>query len=163
MRYILPHPVLVLGILILWLLLNQSLSPGHLLLGTIIALAAAKSLNRLKVKRPRVRLTLAIPRLFFSVLHDIIRSNIAVGRIILSRRDHGRRRSGFIHVPLELRDTYGLAALAIIITATPGTIWVNYDRSRNLLMLHILDLVDEQEWITHIKTRYESRLMEIFQ
>jgi len=33
MKRMLPFPLLTTGLLVLWLLLNQTLSPGHLLLG----------------------------------------------------------------------------------------------------------------------------------
>ena len=56
----------------------------------------------------------------------------------------------------------GLAALACIITACPGTTWARYDSTANVLTMHILDLVDEQAWIETIKQRYERRLLEIF-
>ena len=49
---------------------------------------------------------------------------------------------GFVQMPLELKSRHGLAVLALIITATPGTIWVEFDRARSILLVHILDLVD---------------------
>ena len=53
--------------------------------------------------------------------------------------------------------------LAIILTSTPGTLWVEYEASTGRLLLHVLDLVDEEVWIRLIKDRYECRLMEIFE
>ena len=85
------------------------------------------------------------------------------------RPDHpaaGRRGSGD-PASCESRSTcaapYGLAALACIITATPGTLWVEYDSADNTMLLHVLDLIDEEEWVRIIKDRYETRLMEIFE
>src|SRR3546814_1767457 len=54
-----------------------------------------------------------------------------------------RSTSGFILLPLDLRNRYGLAVLGIIITATPGTLWMQYDSARSVLLVHVLDLVDE--------------------
>jgi multicomponent K+:H+ antiporter subunit E len=68
-----------------------------------------------------------------------------------------------VNIPLELRDPYGLAALACIVTSTPGTLWVNFDAGEGVLMMHVLDLVDEGEWVRTIKGRYERHLLEIFQ
>lgn len=62
-----------------------------------------------------------------------------------------------------MRNPFGLAALAVIITATPGTVWVDYDAGEGMLTIHVLDLVDEATWIGTIKHRYERRLMEIFE
>ncbi|MNV61329.1 putative monovalent cation/H+ antiporter subunit E [compost metagenome] len=65
-------------------------------------------------------------------------------------------------MPLDLRNRYGLAVLAIILTSTPGTLWVQYDRATGSLLLHVLDLIEEGEWIDLIKGRYERLLLEIF-
>lgn len=66
-------------------------------------------------------------------------------------------------IPLDLRDSTGLALLSIIITSTPGTAWIDYDSTRNTLLLHIFDLVDETAWLNLIKNRYEQFLLEIFE
>jgi multicomponent K+:H+ antiporter subunit E len=91
-----------------------------------------------------------------------VRSNVAVLRIVFHPAMRGRT-SGFLSLPLELRHPGGLAILACIITATPGTSWARYDAARNVLTIHVLDLVDEHAWIAQFKDRYERRLMEIFQ
>ena len=49
------------------------------------------------------------------------------------------------------------------ITATPGTIWVQFDRNAGRLLVHVLDMIDEEAWIQLIKHRYERLLMEIFE
>ena len=66
------------------------------------------------------------------------------------------------HLPLELTNLHGLTILACIITATPGTLWVQQDRASNILLVHVLELVDEEAWIRLIKQRYEKALLEIF-
>lgn len=157
-----PHPLLLLSLVILWLLLQQSLSPGQIVLGVAIALFASRGMVALRPEKPRIRFTSAIPRLALIVFTDIVRSNIAVGRIILTR-GNPRRTSGFIHLPLDMRNRYGLAVLGIIITATPGTLWMQYDSARSVLLVHVLDLVDEDAWIRLIKQRYERLLMDIFE
>jgi multicomponent K+:H+ antiporter subunit E len=90
-----------------------------------------------------------------------VRSNILVARIIL--RDSPGRRPGFVRIPLEMRSPYGLAALACIITATPGTVWADYDSESSMLTIHVLNLVEEKIWIDTIKGRYERRLREILE
>lgn len=162
MRRLLSFPLAAFGLFILWLLLNQTISFGHILLGGAAALAGSWALSALQAPKVRVRQLSAILRLASRVLTDIVRSNIAVGRIILgfARRD---RRPGFVNIPLELRDPYGLATLACIITSTPGTLWVDFDAAKGTLMIHVLDLIDESEWIQTIKGRYERLLLEIFE
>jgi multicomponent K+:H+ antiporter subunit E len=161
MSRVLPYPLLTAGLVLTWLLLN-SFSLGHLLLGTAVAVLASRVMAALQPSKPRLRGWRTIPRLAAVVTLDILRSNAAVAGIVLK----GRRRarvSGFVAIPLELRDRTGLAVLACIVTSTPGTAWVDYAPDSGVLLIHVLDLADEREWIDLIKSRYEALLMEIFE
>lgn len=156
----LPYPLLALALLGMWLMLTQSLAPGQFLLGGGVALVAARITAALRPSRSRPRSIAAIVKLLALVVMDIARSNIAVSRIVLFPRTE--RVSGFVRFPLELRDPFGLTVLALILTATPGTMWVEYNRTQQRLLVHVLDLRDEEEWVRLIKLRYESLLVEIF-
>lgn len=160
MRRLVPFPLLALVLLLMWLLLTQSFSAGQVLLGLAVALLATRATAALRPEVSKIRSPRAVVRLAAAVAADIARSNLAVARIVLSPRR--RHVSGFVRLPLELRDRHGLAVLAIIITATPGTAWVDYDRKRGSLLIHVLDLIDEDEWVRFIKSRYETQLLEIF-
>ena len=162
MRTWLPFPLTSLCLLGMWLMLNQSLSVGHVLLGALFALLGGWLLGLVQRDVPRVRNPLAMARLGLLVFVDIVRSNIAVARIILGPR-HSQHTSGFLKIPLDLRNRYGLAILGCIITATPGTLWVRYNAETQSLLIHVLDLVDEATWIDTIKGRYERLLLEIFE
>lgn len=157
-----PFPLLFASLLTMWLLLNQTLALGHILLGGALSLGLTWGMAALQPERVKVRHPLTIIQLLLVVVLDIMRSNIAVARIILSP---GLRKypSGFVDIPLELRHPYGLAVLACIITATPGTLWVGFHSATGTLTIHVLDLVDQAEWIDIIKSRYERRLQEIFE
>jgi len=161
MSTLLPYPLLTASLLVMWILLN-GLSVGQLVLGGIIALAASLAMAALQPAKPKIRRWDMIPQLVLIVLADILRSNIAVAGIILQGGRHART-SGFVMIPLELRDRTGLAVLACIITSTPGTAWVEYHTGSGRLRIHVLDLVDQQAWIDLVKQRYERRLMEIFE
>ena len=162
MRRIIPYPILSLGLFVASILLSASVAPPSLALAVLLALLAPIIMLALGVDRVRVKAPITTMRLAIDVMGDIVRSNWAVSHIILGRRRH-ERTSGFIHIPLDLRDRYGLAVLAIIITSTPGTLWVEYEAATGRLLLHVLDLVDEETWVRLIKDRYERRLMEIFE
>lgn len=162
MRRWLPHPTMSFIVLGVWLVLNQSLAAGHLLLGSLLGLGLGAAFARLQPPRLRLRNRLQLVRLALTVIDDVIRSNIAVVRIILGGRPE-KITSGFVAIPLRLRDPYGLAILACIITATPGTIWVSYRSDPGILLIHVFDLIDESEWIGTITERYERPLREIFE
>ncbi len=149
-------------LLILWLVLNDSLSTGHLVLGTVIALTLALLAPILRPVRARLSHPLTALRLTWHVAVDIARSNRDVGRIIL-RGPRANAHPGFLDIPLRIRDPHGLAALACIVTFTPGTVWSGHDPERNVLTLHVLDLSDPQGLTHIIQDRYERPLMEIFE
>lgn len=161
MKLLLPHPLLSLGLFIASVLLSASMGAPSLVLALVMALAAPQVMRALRIDPVRVRAPGAILTLAVRVAIDIVRSNLAVGQILVGRR--ADRVSGFIHIPLELKDRYGLAVLAIIITSTPGTLWVEFDRGSGRLLMHVLDLVDEATWVQIVKERYERPLMEIFE
>ncbi|MHC8407796.1 Na+/H+ antiporter subunit E [Pseudomonas sp. TMB3-21] len=162
MKRLFPAPWLSLALWLLWLLLNQSLSPGHLLLGAVLGLCAPVMMRKLRPLPTRIRRPGVIVRLFFLVLCDVVKSNLAVAWSVLNDR---RRppRSAFIKVPLDLHDANGLAALAMICTVVPGTVWSELALDRSILLLHVFDLEDEALFIQHFKDTYERPLMEIFE
>jgi len=161
MSRLVPYPLLSLGLVVIWLLLTR-FSLGHLLLGTAIALIAGRALLPLEPAPLRLRRIGPLLRLAGIVAGDIVRSNIAVARLILTRGRQNSRRSGFVEIPLRLREPGPLALLAMIITATPGTAWLERDRESGILLLHVFDLVEPEDWVALIRDRYESLLLEAF-
>jgi multicomponent K+:H+ antiporter subunit E len=162
MTRLLPFPIVSFCLLALWLLLNQAVTAGHILLGCLVALLGGWILTVLELPRTRLRRPGAMLRLMGRVTIDIVHSNLAVSGIVLGfgRRE---RKPGFVNISLDMRNPYGLAMLACIITSTPGTLWVNFDAQKGLLTIHVLNLVEEDEWIRTIKGRYERYLLEIFE
>lgn len=157
----LPSPLLSLALLLLWLMLNQTLEPAHLLLGSALAIAAPLLTAPLQPFKAHIGKPAAILRLFSWALLEIIRSCFNVSRIILFRKADNLN-SQFIKVPLDLSDPTGLAVLSCLINCTPGTVWVEILQDTHQLSLHVFDLHDENWWIDTIKQRYESPLIAIF-
>ena len=83
-----------------------------------------------------------------------------VTRIFVTGR---QSTAGFVIMPLRVSHPSALAILSIIITSTPGTACIDYSTVRKELMIHVFDLVDEQEWIELIANRYERLLLEMFE
>ena len=161
MKRLFPAPYLSLVLFGLWLMLTR-FSLGYLILGTGLALIAGWAYTALHPATPRIRRWRTIPRLFVTLIVDVIRSNIQVTRLLLTE-GRGTRKSAFIQIPLTVRDENALALLAIILTATPGTAWFDHDPDTGVLLLHVFDLREGADWSATIKTRYESLLLEIFQ
>ena len=90
----LPFPLAAAALLAMWLLLNESAGAGAVLLGAVLALAAARTMTTLDVPTAGFRRPLAALKLAFLVLVEIVRSNEAVARIILGRRTERTSSAG---------------------------------------------------------------------
>ena len=148
------------SLFVLWLLLVGELSVAHVLLAAALAISVPWFSERLRDKRGRPRRPLVMARLMAVVLHDIVVSNIEVARLILG--PESRIRPGFIWLPLDIRNAYGITALASIITSTPGTVSCDLTADKRHLLVHCLNLTDPDAIVAQIKARYERPLMEIY-
>lgn len=162
MKRLLPAPLLSVALFVLWLLLNLSVSPGNLLLGAALGVLAPILMAPLRPQHAHIRRPLVVARLIARVGLDVIVSNLLVARGVL-RAGSRPPRSAFVHIPLAMRDAHGLAALSMITTVVPGTVWSELALDRSVLLLHVFDLEDEAAFIEHFKHTYERPLMEIFE
>lgn len=162
MKRLFPAPLLSAALFVLWLLLNHSMSKGHIVLGAILGLSIPVLTRGLRPLPVRVRHPWTILRLFLTVVADTSASNFQVVRFLLFPKMR-KHPAAFVHVPLELQDPNGLAVLAMITCITPGTAWAEISRDRSILLMHVLEVDDPQTIIEHVKTKYERPLREIFE
>ena len=162
MKRLLPTPMLSVALFAMWLLLNQSVSAGHLLLALVFAVAIPLLTAGLRPLPVRIRRPGSILRLMLTVAADATQSNIAVIRLLVTPGPP-RHPAGFVHVPLQVRDPNALAVLATIVCITPGTVWAELSLDRSMLLLHVLEVDDAAAITAHVQQRYERLLMEIFE
>lgn len=162
MKALVPHPRMSVLLWLVWMMLTR-FSVGMAILGALVALGAGLAMTRLEMPEVRPRRPGKALQLFGWVAMDILRSNIAVVRLILAGPKACSARASFLELQLKLRDRHGLAVLALIVTSTPGTTWVEYDPESGRLLLHVLDLADSEELRAQIHNRYEVLLQEIFE
>ncbi len=144
----------------MWLILN-GFSFGQLLLGIIVALFGGWVMRLFEPEKITIKSWSAIFQLFFHVFIDSIISNVSVACLVLTKRFR-KQQSGFIVVPISLESRTALAILACIISATPGTVWIAYNRKNKELLLHVLNFKNGCDYQELIKKRYEKLLLEIF-
>ena len=157
-----PAPLLSAAVLGLWLALARTVSLGQTLLGLGLALAVPMLTSNLRTRKVRVRRPLVVVRFSVIVVGDVLLSsfNVAWGIIVWRWK---RPRARFVIVPLELRDPVGLAALSMVTTIVPGTVWSELALDRSALLLHVWHVREEAEFVAHFKDRYEKPLKEIFE
>ena len=160
MKRWLPAPLLSVAVFVVWLLLVGTVEPAHLLLATVLAVVFPLAAQRLRAGQANMQRPRVAARLGLRVLWDIVVSNIEVARRILGRES--RIHPGFVWVPLDITNPYGIATLAGIITMTPGTLSSELSSDRRFLLVHCFHLDDPAATIAQIKRRYETTLREIF-
>ncbi len=161
MRALLPSPLLSLALLVTWPVLNQSWTLGQWLIGAVLAIAIPYASIGLRESRPTLHRPLTILALFGVFVWDIVVANLEVARRILG--PEARIHPRFIWVPLDLRDPHGIVTLGCIISMTPGSLSADLSADRRHLLVHLLSEDDEAGAIAHIKARYETPLIAIFE
>nr|WP_298146505.1 Na+/H+ antiporter subunit E [uncultured Pseudomonas sp.] len=156
----LPQPMLSLCLLLVWLLLVNSLSLGHWLLGALLGWLIPLLTQVFWIDPPRVYRPLKLCLFLLRVLGDIVVANLHVAKLILGPLD--TLRPAFVEVPMLLQDDLALTMLASVVSLTPGTVSADLSDDRRVLLVHSLDVADEAALVAEIKSRYEAPLLEVF-
>ena len=158
---IMPMPLHSFFLLIVWLMLNTTLSLGHILLGSVLAIVIPLLCAPLRVPQPKVKRPLKAISYAFVVLKDIVVANIEVALLVIGPMN--KIKPGFVAVPIDLTGTLPVTVLASTVTMTPGTVSADISKDEKWLYVHVLNMPNnEQEVIDLIKQRYESCVKEIF-
>jgi multicomponent K+:H+ antiporter subunit E len=157
----LPHPLLTPTLALVWLLLNNSAAPGHVVLGLVLGWLIPLFTLRFWPETIRIRRPVILLRFLLTVLYDIVVANLAVAWRIL--RSPARLSPAFIELPLRLESDLAISFLANTICLTPGTVSAHLSPDRRTLLVHALDAPDPDAVRAHIQARYELPLMEIFE
>lgn len=160
MKRLLPFPYLSLLLLIVWLLMNNSVSAGQILLGAIFALLIPMGTSSMRKHQPTLKKPVTAVKYLLMLMGDIIVSNVEVAIQVLG--PVRKITPGFIAVPLDITQDLPITLLASSISLTPGTVSIEVSEDKQWLYVHVLNLVDEAATIANIKQRYESPLKEIF-
>ncbi|MBU2925629.1 Na+/H+ antiporter subunit E [Colwellia sp. 4_MG-2023] len=168
----LPTPIRSLLLFVVWLLLNNSVSTGHIVLAIILAIVIPLATNPFRTKQPLVLKPMLALRHLMLVLYDIVTANLEVAILILGPTK--KLTPGFVKVPLDLTHSMPITILASTVSLTPGTVSAEVypwrecftegeKPEQRFLLIHVLNLTDEEALINTIKQRYEAPLKEIFQ
>jgi len=157
---IFPHPVLSFILWGLWLLLNNTISPGHMVLGLIIAILIAMLTGRFWPEKVYIKSPLTLIKLLGTVLWDIVAANTIVAKLILGKNEN--LNPAFFYIELDIDTPIGISLLANTISLTPGTVSCDVTPDGKRLLVHALHIEDIPATIKEIKQRYEAPLKKVF-
>lgn len=159
-KHLLPHPLLSLTILMLWMILAATASVGNFIMGGLLAVLIPRIMIGFWPERSFMSHPMTALRLVGVFIADVVVANLTVARLILG--PISRLKSEFVEIPLDTNDVFVSTLLGSIVALTPGTVSVDIDRDRWVLLVHALHVEDTQALINTIKSRYEAPLREIF-
>ena len=161
MRRLFPHPILSALLVLTWLLLVNDFRWGSLVFGMILGLVIPLLIKPYWPYRSSLKSLPKYSAYILLVFWDIIVANVQVARIVLFK-PNSQLRPAWIVIPLEIRTPEAITVLAGTITLTPGTVSCDLSTCGHALLVHCLHAPDPDSVVVDIKTRYESRLKEIF-
>ena len=158
---LIPHPLLSVTLVLVWLGLVNTFTLGNLILGVVFGVIIPMITAPYWPNRPTIARPLKVVEYILIVLWDIVVANVQVAMIILFKREP-TIQSQWIPIPLELTSAEAITVLAGTITMTPGTVSATLAADGSAILVHCLHTDDPDAIRDEIKTRYERRLLEIF-
>ena len=159
---LLPHPLLSLTLVAVWLLLANSLSLNSLVFAALLGVLMPLATRAYWPDMPRLSRPLVVIEYTLIVLYDIVKANWDVALIVLFK-PLDKLQPAWIDVPMDLRTPEAITVLAGTITMTPGTVSCDLADDGHAILVHCLHAPDPDAVRDDIKARYERRLKEIFE
>ncbi len=157
---LLPMPIHSLLLFAVWLLLNNTVAPGHIVLATFLAIVIPLITSGMQDSQPSFHKPLVTLRYVVMVIGDIIVANFEVAALVIG--PNKKLNPAFIAVPIEIEHELPITILASTVSLTPGTVSAEISEDKQWLYVHVLHITDKDELIALIKQRYERPLREIF-
>lgn len=155
-----PHPVLTVVLWFIWLLLNNTTSAGHMVLGALLAIFIPWFTSGFWPEMVTIRKPRLLAKYVAFVLWEIMVANMVVARMILGRAN--KLQPGFIAYRLQLQSPIAISLLANTISLTPGTVSCDLTEDGRTLLIHALHIDDAASIKADIARKFEQPLKEIF-
>ncbi|MGK0189045.1 MAG: multicomponent K+:H+ antiporter subunit E [Verrucomicrobiales bacterium] len=158
-RTLFPFPWLSLTLWAIWLLVNNTFSPGHMVLGGILAILIPFATAAFWPEPVRLRRPWLAIKYCGRLALDILTANLQVAVWII--RPNRRLQPAFIRYELELHSPLAISLLASTISLTPGTVSCDLSSDQRFLLIHCLHVEDADSLALQIHERYEQPLLEV--
>jgi multisubunit Na+/H+ antiporter MnhE subunit len=155
-----------LGLGLLYALALASTDPVDLVTGTavgaVLLLALGSRLRREQGAEtpPLVGRVAWFPVFVGAVLVDVLQGTWDVALRVLHLRPIDR--PGLIRIPIGERSERGIAVSALATTLSPGSVFVDIDRERRELLLHVIDASDPDASRARLQRFYDRYQRRVF-
>ncbi len=146
---------------VVWMALNRTFSPVDFLVGYVFGFAIIALTERALGQSRYALKTWRVLWLIGFTFWSVIKSNIAVARVVLA--PNMNVRPGILAIRLDSCSDIGMTVLANLITLTPGTLTMEVASDTCTLYVHFMNIDDPDDLRQDIKRSFERRVMELFE
>lgn len=154
--------VQILGAVLVFLGVLTSVKPGDIILGALIAVPAVLAAERLpRPNGPAGAPSMVLRLLWLPLFAAAVLWDVAIGTWDVTLRVLGlraMRSPGIVLVPIGERSEAGTAISALALTLSPGSLLLDVDRERGVMLVHEVDASDPEA----VRARHQ-RFYERFQ
>lgn len=152
---------LLLNILLafLWMFLANSFSTSSFIIGYLLGLLAMFAMRRGFSSRFYLKPFIALIRLFFRFLYELVVANLEVLSIILKPKLD--IKPGIFAYETALEHNWQVTLLSMLITLTPGTLVVDISDDNKTLYIHALHMPEADEAVSSIRNSFEKAILEV--
>ncbi|MBO0992032.1 Na+/H+ antiporter subunit E [Bacillus sp. SD088] len=143
----------------LWMFFESSFQLNTFLIGYLLGLLIIFIMRRFFPSRFYLAKVFAIIKLVLIFIRELLLSNIAVLKVVLSPKLS--IRPGIFALQTELRSDWEITLLSHLITLTPGTLVVKLSEDNKTLYIHAIDIEEVDDAINSIKQSFEKAIMEV--
>ncbi|MCT2345410.1 Na+/H+ antiporter subunit E [Niallia taxi] len=143
----------------MWMVMTVSFEPAVFLKGYLLGLLIIYIFRNLFTSRFYLLRIVAVLKLTYIFIRELISSNIAVVKTVLKPKLD--MQPGIFAYPTILEKNWEITLLANLITLTPGTLVIEVSSDNKILYVHALDINDAQESIDSIKDTFEKAILEV--
>jgi multicomponent Na+:H+ antiporter subunit E len=146
---------------VVWLLTLGRLSVGDLLIGLLLSTGLLLLLGFRGTGQPAsvvVGRALAFWPYLLVALREIFVATWDVAAIVLGLRP---AHPGYVEVPIGERTSSGIVATAWLTTLIPGSVFIDVQPERDVMIFHVFDASDPHAFranIEHIYQRYQRKV-----
>lgn len=144
---------------IVWMFLVNDYSTSSCIVGYIIGLLIIFTLRRFFPRRLYLYNVIAVIKLVFIFLKELVLSNLSVFKVVVSPKLN--MRPGIFALETELEKDWEITLLANLITLTPGTLVVDVSDDNKTLYIHAMDIDDVEQVRQDIKKSFEKAIQEV--
>lgn len=159
MKLFLLRLVLLCGV---WLLALGTVSGGDIAVGLILSAGLLLLLDSRseQLANPSLgRRVLAFWPFLFASLWEVLVGTWEVTLVVVGRRP---MVPGYIEIPIGSRTPTGVAVTALLVTLAPGSVLVDVDWAREVMLFHLLDASDPDATRDTVARFYERYQRAVF-